>query len=152
MNTNIYEAPESNLTINEKDEYEIASINQRVLTLILDYVFFYIFAFTVGLLIGIFGLANFIDSINNTVFGLLLMLFYYVPQEGMTGRTIGKRIMKTKVVGLEGEDINFKKSLGRTLCRLIPFEVFSFLGSNGQPQGWHDRIPKTKVITLKKKK
>ncbi|MCM8533004.1 MAG: RDD family protein [Lentisphaeraceae bacterium] len=152
MNTNIYEAPDSDLEFIEKDQYAIASINQRVMTLILDYVFFYIFAFTLGLLIGILGLSNLIDNINDTVFGLLLILLYYVPQEAVSGKTIGKRIMKTKVVGLDGENINFAKALGRTLCRFIPFEFLSFLGSNGSPQGWHDSIPKTKVITLKKKR
>ena len=37
--------------------------------------------------------------------------------------------------------------LGRTLCRIIPFEAFSFLGT--PPKGWHDVIPKTMVVSVK---
>jgi len=33
---------------------------------------------------------------------------------------------------------------GRTLCRYIPFEPFSFLGN--KPIGWHDSLSKTLVV------
>jgi hypothetical protein len=35
----------------------------------------------------------------------------------------------------------------RSLCRLIPFEPFSFLGSDAR--GWHDSITKTRVVRKK---
>lgn len=49
-------------------------------------------------------------------------------------------------MNIDGSNISFAQALGRTFCRFIPFEVFSFLDS--RPRGWHDSIPKTKVINL----
>ncbi len=57
-------------------------------------------------------------------------------------RTIGKAVTKTKVLTLEDNFPDLKTTLIRSLCRLIPFNEFSFLaGAN-----WHDSISKTKVV------
>ena len=87
--------------------------------------------------------------IENMV-ALIILLIYYVPQEAFSGRTLGKLITRTKAVNEDGTKLTFGKALGRTLCRVIPFDAFSFLGGQGRPKGWHDRIPKTKVILTRK--
>ena len=76
----------------------------------------------------------------------MLVVAYYVVLEGLTGMTLGKMVMGTKVVNESGASPSFGQILGRSFCRLIPFEVFSFLGNKGFPIGWHDSIPKTRVI------
>ncbi|MBC8643239.1 RDD family protein [Flavobacterium lindanitolerans] len=68
-------------------------------------------------------------------------------------RTIGKFITKTVVVNINGEKPDTQEILVRSLCRLIPFETFSFLGAPNK--GWHDSISKTYVVNkelLEKKK
>ena len=72
---------------------------------------------------------------------------YYFILESTTQRTIGKLITKTKVVRRDGEKPNFVQILGRTFSRYIPFEAFSFFSHN--PTGWHDRFPKTFVVSNK---
>lgn len=57
-------------------------------------------------------------------------------------RTIGKAVIKTKVVTLEDNFPDLKTTLIRSLCRLIPFNEFSFLAG----ADWHDSISKTKVV------
>jgi hypothetical protein len=49
------------------------------------------------------------------------------------------------VVGELDERPAFSQVVGRTLCRFIPFEVFSFFGE----AGWHDSIPKTQVVAVR---
>ncbi|SLM31340.1 hypothetical protein MTBBW1_300071 [Desulfamplus magnetovallimortis] len=84
-------------------------------------------------------------QINEAGFFYLIFFFYYLILEFFWGRTFGKLITKTKAVTVDGENLSFGKALGRSLCRFIPFEIFSFFSGSG---GWHDRIPGTKVIRL----
>lgn len=72
--------------------------------------------------------------------------FYYFIFELTTGQTIGKMITKTKVVAFKQEEkVNFIKIFIRTLSRLIPIDIISYLFSGN---GLHDFLSKTK---LKKK-
>lgn len=127
----------------------IASTSQRFLSLLIDMFFFYLFAFIFGFVMALVGMGGLLQAMPNLLLGMLILLVYYVPQEMAGGRTLGKRIMKTKAVAEDGSELTVGQAFGRTLCRFIPFEAFSFLGGNGQPRGWHDKIPKTKVVSLK---
>lgn len=81
---------------------------------------------------------------NWLLFSLGTAILYYWIFEGFFGRTIGKLLTGTKVVADDGSRANAFAILGRTLIRLIPFEAFSFLGTNNS--GWHDRWSKTAVV------
>jgi len=78
-----------------------------------------------------------------------LFLIYFVFPEKFSGKTLGKLITGTKAESEDGAKLTFGQALVRTLCRFIPFEIFSFFGGNGRPIGLHDKIPKTKVISVK---
>ena len=68
---------------------------------------------------------------------------YYFIMEWTSGQTVGKMITKTTVVA---SDTHKKPTafsiLIRTLCRLIPFDFFSYLFI---PVGIHDRLSKTEL-------
>ena len=131
-------------------EMVLASTGQRLGNLFLDMLFYFVFAFVFGIILALIGLGDGIDRMNDHLLGLIILLIYFVPQEAFSGRTLGKLITGTKAVNEDGTKLTFGKALGRTLCRFIPFEAFSFLGGQGRPKGWHDRIPKTKVISTRK--
>jgi uncharacterized RDD family membrane protein YckC len=126
----------------------VASQGQRFGTFLLDMVFYLIFCFILGLVLGITGLGYLIKNVNNTLFGFVSVFIYYISQEPFSGRTLGKHIAGTKVVNEDGSELSFGQALLRTLCRFIPFDAFSFLGQDGRPMGWHDKIAKTKVISV----
>jgi uncharacterized RDD family membrane protein YckC len=128
----------------------LASQGQRFATMLLDLIFYFIFALIFGAVLGLIGLGESIQHINDNLLGAIIVLVYYVPQEAFSGRTLGKLITGTKAVSEDGAELSFGKALGRTLCRFIPFEAFSFFGGNGKPRGWHDKIPKTKVISVRR--
>ena len=68
---------------------------------------------------------------------------YYFIMEWTTGQTLGKMITKTKVVTSDTHEKPTALSiLIRTLCRLIPFDFFTYLFV---PIGIHDRISKTEL-------
>ena len=86
---------------------------------------------------------------NWIFFSIATSFLYYWLFEGLFGRTIGKLLTGTKVVAVDGGCANALAILERTLIRLIPFEVFSFLGTSNS--GWHDRWSKTAVVKAKYK-
>lgn len=74
--------------------------------------------------------------------------FYYLFFETLTGSTLGKFATGTRVVDAYGQKPSAKAILVRTLIRLIPFEVFTFVGENAV--GLHDSASKTYVVDLHK--
>lgn len=113
------------------------------------FIFKIILALTTGIILGII-LPSFIETIEENsflfefLFTLVSTVIYYTLFEALTGRTIGKLITKTKVVDENKNSIGFSTAFIRSISRFIPFEAFSFLGS--EVRGWHDTISKTYVV------
>lgn len=84
------------------------------------------------------------DFLYTSAFFFLL----YLILESTTQKTIGKFASKTMVVLENGEKPSTNTIAIRTLCRFIPFDIFSYLGAN--TYGWHDSISKTYVVDIKK--
>ncbi len=124
----------------------------RFANYLIDFSCVIIISLIVGALIGLLSVIfnfdiYFLDNeLISRLVGLFILLFYYTSIETLTkGRSVGKLITGTKVVTLEGQQPANSVFLKRSLCRIIPFEAFSFLGKNG----WHDSIPKTAVVVKK---
>ena len=126
-------------------ELKVASQNQRFVNYLLDFLSLCIFEFLAILVLVLFGSASVIHGVPHLILGALMMFIYYFPQEVIFGRTLGKLFTKTKVVNEDGSPLRFGRALGRTLCRFIPFDVFSYMAS---PIGWHDKISKTRVVPV----
>lgn len=75
---------------------------------------------------------------------LFANLFYFTFCEFVFGQTIGKVVTKSFVGTKEGGMATFGKTIGRTFARWIPFEQFSFLGT--EASGWHDSLTETNVF------
>lgn len=132
-----------------------ASKGQRFANYILDLIFIYCFTLVFGFLLGIIlvvlnpELLDVLVSGNKLIeylLGAIFVLLYYILLEGLTGRTIAKLITKTKVVTIDNKRPPIDTIIVRSLCRLIPFEAFSFLGT--KDTGWHDTLSKTRVVKM----
>ena len=141
-----------------KITYEMrASTGKRLanylIDLIIRYAFFLIIGFLGALLYRLFcyiTLYNWVvelESWEETLYGWMFLIVYYLLMESLTQRTLGKYITGTIVVMEDGSKPTFKTVFLRTLCRLIPFDGFSFLTE--KPRGWHDRFVKTYVVDVK---
>jgi len=112
---------------------------------LLDIFFIYIMAFSAVIQsLSTFYNFNYLSLDNSLGFSLvfyLAFLIYYIFMEAVFGKTLGK-IITNSGVQFYGKS-SFVGALGRTFCRLIPFERFSYLGNNGY--GWHDKFSKTTV-------
>lgn len=134
-----------------KTNLKLASKGQRFATYILDAIVLY---FIQQLAYYVFGLEAQERYMNTDemwpylwkvqAVGMTLFFFYYLIMESMGGKTIGKYLLRLKVVTEKGNKPTTAQIIGRTFTRIIPIEAFSFLGS--KPTGWHDRWSKTLVI------
>lgn len=125
-------------------EINLASAGKRFANYLIDFIVFLVIMFLTGVFLGMLGAADGQTDFTWNILAYLIYVFYYFVMEASTGKSIAKMITGTKVVNMEGGHISVGQAIGRALCRLIPFEQFSFLGSTAV--GWHDSIPKTRVI------
>ncbi|MDR7208218.1 RDD family protein [Flavobacterium piscis] len=139
------------------DEELLASNNKRFLNYVLDHIFFVVLLILIGVVLGILiSLFNFtsvsiwIESLGDLGWNcvvIIISISYYTLFESLSGRTLGKLITGTIVVNENGKKPDFGTVFKRSLCRLIPFNAFSFLFNPGL--GWHDSISDTYVVDKK---
>ncbi|WP_299821699.1 RDD family protein [uncultured Pontibacter sp.] len=122
--------------------YEVSK-TRRFLNYLIDVVAFYALALIIGVVLGLTGMQFILEAINETVLGIIIIFVYFWGMESIFGQTIGKMFTGSIVVTEDGEEVTTMHAFKRTLCRLIPFEPLSFLGSG---PGWHDTISKTRVV------
>lgn len=146
----IYQPPKSDTNIETEGELKRVGKGVRFINYLIDYVIqvVAIVGITEVLLYsGNQSMFQTIQNIPDIVFGSIVTLFYYFTMEAFLGRTIGKMVTGTKVVNEEGNTASLGQIVGRTLCRFVPFEAFSFLGE--QARGWHDSWSNTYVVRVR---
>lgn len=143
---NPYSPPLSEVELAKTDHDSVpASKGRRFGTFVVDYVVFvaltFVFFAAVGFLFGDAGVRT-VQSVPDFLLSILILSAYYLFFEALWARTPGKLVFGTVVVSEAGSKPSLGQVAGRTLCRFIPFEVFSCLGE----RAWHDSIPKTRVV------
>lgn len=153
-----------NTTQNVNINFTAASVGDRIFAQLLDILVVIAYVVVIGFFLDITGLTTTIEAMDNwsimAVYGIIYspIMFYTIVQESLwEGQTIGKRIMKTKVIKLDGYQAGFGDYLVRWLFRLV--EVFIGNGIIGliaiiasqKNQRLGDMAAGTAVITLKNK-
>ena len=138
----------------------LAGKSKRFANYIIDRIAFYLFFIVIifmfviiAELLGsektlqiLYDLENMNPLLDTLITTVSFLIFYFIL-ESISQRTLGKLITQTKVVLENGEKPPLETIIIRSLCRIIPFEPFSFLGD--LPKGWHDTISKTYVVDIK---
>ncbi|HAH55418.1 MAG TPA: RDD family protein [Flavobacterium sp.] len=132
----------------------LASKGQRLLNYIIDSVIIYstIFglSFITALIADFFEANGFLEWLQNInkleeyLIYFLIMIPYFTLMESIFSKSIGKFVTNTMVVLEDGTKPESSIILKRTLCRIIPFDALSFLGTPSR--GWHDSITDTYVV------
>lgn len=99
-----------------------------------------------GLVEGFWGVEIF-GRVPDQLLGVALMSAYYILTEGMTGRTLGKLVTRTRVVNAGHGEVPLGRVVLRTLSRFVPFEMLSLYFNDGVP--WHDSWSGTRVMTTR---
>lgn len=144
-------------TQNVDIEYQLASIGDRILATLLDYLFFIAY-FLLSLVIAGLTTWKLFESIAFLSLLILPILFYdLICEVFFQGKSFGKMIMKIKVVMLDGTQANFGAYLLRWLLRIIDMRLFGGAVAliailiNGKGQRIGDMAAGTTVIKMKQK-
>lgn len=130
-------------------ENDIVSSFTRLLHFVIDSLVALVLAFfmagcTVFFLRDILGIQDQIFRGFLTTFVFLFSYFgYYMVMEAKFQKTVGKFTTNTKVVLANGAKPSTATIFVRTLCRLIPIDLFSYIFVKN---GIHDFLSKTHVV------
>ncbi len=133
--------------------YQSANKGTRFLNNLLDMIFYFICMVLLGVLLGVASLLfgfdiSWIDQENSLVtrlLGIVFFFLYYLFFESIFATTPAKWITQTIVITENGEKPDFRTIVIRSLCRIVPFEAFTFFG---EPDGgFHDAKSHTRVVT-----
>lgn len=143
-------------TQNVDIEYELASVGDRILASLLDYLLFVLYFIFIGLAFG--SVLKVSMSITIAIIVFLPVLLYDLYCEiFFQGKSFGKMIMKIKVVKLDGTRASIGSYFLRWVLRVIDTLLFSpgvalvviVLNEKGQRLG--DMSAGTTVIKMKQK-
>lgn len=152
-----------NTTQNVNINFTVASVGHRILAYLLDLVVkaayvivvFYLFFY-------LLGLNNYMDGIDNWSRMTIILLFYFpvifytlILESLLEGQTLGKKLLKIKVVKIDGYQASFGDYLMRWIFRIVDVNLsggvvglVSIIASD-KSQRLGDMTAGTSVITLK---
>lgn len=138
-------------------EYEVASIGDRILATLLDYLFFLAYFLIIVLIGAATDWYIFQSMALMVLMSLPLLLYDLICELTLQGRSFGKIIMKIKVVKLDGTQANLGAYILRWLLRIIDTRILSGIIAvltiliNGKGQRIGDLAAGTTVIKMKQK-
>lgn len=152
-----------NTTQNVNITLNAASLGDRILAFLLDFLLIISYLGGVYYLVGKSGLLDWDDQWSLIAINSLIMLpamFYTLVSEFfMDGQTLGKKVLKIKVIKLDGYQATFFDFITRWLFRLV--DIFLGMGTGGiailsialskNAQRLGDMAAGTAVISLKEK-
>jgi uncharacterized RDD family membrane protein YckC len=143
-----------NTTQNVQIKYNAAGVGYRLLSNIIDFVFLILYCWLIFILIE-----EFIQFRDASAWVLMLMflpvyMYHLWTEVFLNGQTLGMKLMKVKVVRLDGAPPDISAYFIRWLFRMI--DVFSFWGLpsilciavSNKGQRWGDMAAGTTVVRL----
>ncbi|MFO7657861.1 MAG: RDD family protein [Bacteroidales bacterium] len=130
----------------------VASIGERMLAHLLDYIFFLGYFVLIYI---IYTIAKAPNGILYTLFFLPVLLYDFICELSMQGQSWGKKIAKIRVVKTDGAELDFFSCFIRWIFRIV--ENLLLFGSvstlsvilNGKGQRLGDMAANTAVIRIK---
>lgn len=154
-----------NTTQNVKINFIAASAGERIGSYLIDLIIKFAYLIVIyGIFFYAFHLDMALDGMDNwSRISILLLLYFPVVIYSLTlesifeGQTIGKKLVKIKVVKIDGYQAGFGDYLMRWFFRLVDISIFSgvialvAVVSSKKGQRLGDMVAGTAVITLKNK-
>lgn len=151
-----------NTTQNVNINFTAASVGDRILGQLLDLLVKIAYIITIYFIVQIFSLENLFDGLDQwsiiaiiSLIGLPVMFYSLIQESLWEGQTIGKKIMKMKVIKLDGYQASFGDYLIRWLFRLIEISIGNgvigliAIVASSKNQRLGDMAAGTAIISLK---
>lgn len=151
-----------NTTQNIKIEFKSASLGERIIAFMLDSIFKLLYIILASYLINKFRLDSmFVDNWSKMAFWIIAfspVFFYTVFFESiMQGATPGKKIMRIKVIKIDGYEASIVDYATRWVMGLVDFWMMSgaigiiSIASSSKSQRVGDILAGTSVISIKER-
>lgn len=153
-----------NTTQNVVINFSAATVGDRILAQLLDLLVKVAYVFVIILMFEMFDLDRFLNGLDSWSIMAILsiialpVLFYSLVQESLLeGQTIGKKLMKIRVIKLDGYQASFGDYLIRWLFRIVEISIGNgvialiAIIANSKNQRLGDMAAGTSVISLKNK-
>jgi uncharacterized RDD family membrane protein YckC len=152
-----------NTTQNVQINFTAATVGDRIIAYMLDLLIKGAYGIVIyGIFFYAMGLNKLFDTMDQwsvmatiAVFALPIILYSIVSESMLEGQTIGKKLMKIKVVKIDGYQASFAEYLMRWFFRIIDISLFSgvialiTVITSKKSQRLGDMVAGTSVITLK---
>ncbi len=136
---------------------EVANVGERIASQLIDYIIMIAYIVLIAWISG-----ELFSYQNQDVFIVLMLfpVFFYslLSETFLQGQSLGKKVLKIKVVKMDGSSAAFGNYLVRWMFRLIDVNFFYgivaiiTIAVNGKGQRLGDMVAKTCVINLRKSK
>ena len=107
-------------------DYEVAGLGERIVARIIDlggFIVLYIVA-VILMLVASISRSETLIVVLVVLFAVIFLFYDLVCEIFMDGQTFGKKIMKIKVISLDGGQPSFGQYLMRWIFRIVDFGVF----------------------------
>ncbi len=152
-----------NTTQNVQIDFTAATVGDRILAYLLDLLIKGAYGIVIyGIFFYALGINKLFQNMDQwsvaavvMVFALPIVVYSIVSESMLEGQTIGKKLMKIKVVKIDGYQASFAEYLMRWFFRIIDISVFSgvialiTVITSQKSQRLGDMVAGTSVITLK---
>ena len=121
-----------NTTQNVNLDYTIVSIGERILAFLIDAFILYLYAILVNIIGDAIGYVYDDTWTQRGLMGLIFLpaMFYSLLMHSLfNGRTVGKMLLKMRVVRVDGTPVHWSNYLVRWMLRLV--DIWIFFGSIG---------------------
>lgn len=114
-------------------EYEAAGVGYRILATLLDGVFIGVYVALIFLLCIQLGFNYFYESNQYLaatliiILSLPILLYHFLSETFMNGQSLGKKVVKIKVVKLDGTQPGIGSFILRSILRVIDIQLFNGL-------------------------
>ena len=107
-------------------EYDLASVGERMVAWLIDLVIFIGYFILVSTIIGLAAIDAFIvrHPWISTLFAFPFVFYNLACDIWLNGQTIGKKVMKLKVISLNGEQATIGQYMIRWLFRMVDVYVY----------------------------
>lgn len=152
----------TNLAINTSQNVNIdfatASVGERILAFIIDFAILFAYYIVMAMFVSMIDFADYWSQAGFIGTLMLPMMFYTLILENfLGGQTLGKKVVKIKVVKIDGFEAGFQDYFVRWVLRLI--DIFASTGAvaivstvmSSKTQRLGDMAAGTAVISLKTK-
>jgi uncharacterized RDD family membrane protein YckC len=88
-------------------------------------------------------------TVTAGIISLTIPVVYFVWPYSTRGQTLGKKMLRIKVVSLDGSPLNWRKGILRSAGYIVSFStLLGFLWSiwDADKQAWHDKLAGTRVV------